>query len=227
MLLIKLLLLPLSYHAHISMTKMRLLKPTMDALKTRYGADVQRLQMAQMSLYRDMGVNPLGGCLPILLQMPILLAMFNFFPNTIALRQKAFLWAGDLSTYDTVAHLPFHLPAYGSDVSLFALLMTASTLLYTWSNNQLTPPEGPMKLLTYTMPFTLLLVLNRFPAGLTLYYFVSNVASFVQQSLIKRFVDEEALKKRLDHFNARHRDHKQSKLKSRLGKAKKTSNKLK
>lgn len=198
-LLIKCLLLPLSYKSYVAMAKMRVLKPAIDAIKEKHGTDMQKIQLEQMSLYREMGVNPLSGCIPILLQMPILLAMFNFFPNAIALRQQAFLWASDLSTYDAIFHLPFTIPAYGSHVSLFTLLMTASTILYTWSSNQLmTAQEGPMKIMTYVMPLTFMFILNSFPAGLSFYYCISNLVTFAQQSLIKRVVDEEKIKTKLE-----------------------------
>jgi len=194
---IKLLLLPLSYKSYISMAEMKVLKPTLDALKARHGGDMQSIQMEQVKLYREMGINPLSGCIPVLLQMPILLAMFNFFPNAIELRQKAFLWAPDLSTYDSIINLPFVIPFYGSHVSLFTLLMTASTLLYTWSSNQVNAPQGPMKSMSYLLPITFMFILNSFPAGLSFYYFVSNLFTFAQQTLIKRFVDEEKIKAKL------------------------------
>lgn len=196
-LLIKILLLPLSYKSYISMAEMKTLKPTLDALKEKYGTDMQRMQMEQVKLYKEIGINPLSGCIPVLLQMPILLAMFNFFPNAIELRQKAFLWASDLSTYDAIIHLPFHIPLYGNHVSLFTLLMTGSTILYTWSNNQVNAPQGPMKTMSYLFPITFMLILNSFPAGLSFYYFVSNIITFAQQAIIKRFVDEDKIKEKL------------------------------
>jgi YidC/Oxa1 family membrane protein insertase len=196
-LLVKLLLLPLSYKSYISMAEMKVLKPTLDALKEKYGSDMQRMQMEQVKLYKEMGINPLSGCVPVLLQMPILLAMFNFFPNAIELRQKSFLWAPDLSTYDAIIHLPFHIPFYGDHVSLFTLLMTGSTILYTWSSNQVNAPQGPMKTMSYLFPITFMFILNSFPAGLSFYYFVSNIITFAQQAIIKRFVDEEKIKEKL------------------------------
>jgi YidC/Oxa1 family membrane protein insertase len=224
---IKFLLLPLSYKSYISMAKMRVVKPAIDALKGKYGEDMQKIQMEQMSLYRDMGINPLSGCIPVLLQMPILLAMFNFFPNAIALRQQAFLWASDLSTYDAIIHLPFSIPAYGSHVSLFTLLMTASTILYTWSNNQLTPPQGPMKIMSYMMPFTFMFILNSFPAGLSFYYFVSNLITFGQQSLIKWFVDEEKIKRKMEENKIKNKDKKKSRFQAHLEEAMKVEGKNK
>ena len=213
---IKFLLLPLSYKSYVSMAKMRVIKPAIDTLKAKYGEDMQKIQMEQMSLYREMGINPLSGCIPVLLQMPILLAMFNFFPNAIALRQQPFLWASDLSTYDAIIHLPFSIPAYGSHVSLFTLLMTASTILYTWSNDQLSPAQGPMKLMTYIMPITFMFILNSFPAGLSFYYFVSNLVTFGQQSLIKWFVDEEKIKQKLEENKNQNKNKKKSRFQLHL-----------
>ena len=211
-LLLKCLLLPLSYKSYLSMAQMRVLKPALEALKKKHGSDLQQQQLAQMALYREVGINPLSGCLPVLLQMPLLLAMFNFFPNTIALRQQAFLWASDLSTYDAIFHLPFRIPAYGSHVSLFTLLMTASTILYTWSNDQLSATtQGPMKALMYVLPLTFMFVLNSLPAGLSFYYFVANLVTFGQQSLIRRLVDDEKIKQKLAKNKA-----KKSGLKARL-----------
>ncbi len=217
--LIKLILLPLSYKSYISMAEMKVLKPALDKLKSQYGNNLQKLQMEQAKLHREMGINPLSGCIPVLLQMPILLAMFNFFPNAIELRQKAFLWAHDLSTYDAIIHLPFKIPAYGSHVSLFTLLMTASTILYTWSNNQVSAPEGPMKTLSYLMPLTFMVVLNSFPAGLSFYYFISNLITFGQQALIKRFVDEDKIKEKLANHKQRGGEGKKGNFKARLQEA--------
>ncbi|MEM7055927.1 MAG: membrane protein insertase YidC, partial [Bacteroidota bacterium] len=199
-----------------SMAEMKVLKPALDTIKTKYGNDLQKIQIEQVKLYKEMGINPLSGCIPVLLQMPILLAMFNFFPNAIELRQKAFLWAHDLSTYDSIINLPISIPAYGSHVSLFTLLMTASTLLYTWSSNQVSAPQGPMKLLAYLMPITFMFILNTFPAGLSFYYFVSNLVTFGQQALVKRFVDEDKIKKKLAKNKARNGDGKKSMFQSRL-----------
>ncbi|MEM9416851.1 MAG: membrane protein insertase YidC [Bacteroidota bacterium] len=224
----KSLLLPLSYHSYLAMAKMRVLKPALEGIKAKHGEDMQKIQLEQMTLYREMGINPLSGCIPMLLQMPILIAMFNFFPDAIALRQQAFLWASDLSTYDSVLQLPFSIPLYGSHVSLFTLLMTASTILYTWSNNQLTAPqEGPMKAMTYLMPLTFMFILNKYPAGLSFYYFVSNLVTFGQQSLIQRFVDEEKIKKQLEANQLKNKNRKKSRLQQRLESAMKAAEKPK
>lgn len=188
--LIRLILLPLSYRSFLSMAKMKVLKPELDEIKEKHGDDMTKTQQEQMKLYQQVGVNPISGCIPLLLQMPILFAMFYLFPNTIELRQEHFLWAEDLSTYDSIVNLPFTIPYYGSHVSLFTLLMTISTLVYTWQNNQMSTVQGPMKVMSYLMPIIFLFVLNSFPAGLSFYYFMSNIATFGQQAIIRRFVDD-------------------------------------
>jgi YidC/Oxa1 family membrane protein insertase len=190
---VKLILLPLSYRSYLGMAKMKLLKPELDAIKEKNGDNMVQAQQDQMKLYQQAGVNPFSGCIPLLLQMPILFAMFYFFPISIDLRQQPFLWAEDLSTYDSILSLPFTIPFYGSHVSLFTILMTASTLIYTWQNNQISSVQGPMKSLSYIMPVVFMFVLNSFSAGLSFYYFVSNLVTFAQQAIIKRFVDEDKI----------------------------------
>lgn len=150
-----------------------------------------------MKLYKSAGVNPLGGCLPTLLQMPFLFAMYYFFPSSIELRQKSFLWAQDLSTYDSIAQLPFKIPGYGDHISLFTLLMTASSLFLALYNRNMTTqdPNNPMmKWLPFIFPFILLGVFNQMAAALTFYYFFSNMISITQQFLIQKyFIDEKAI----------------------------------
>jgi YidC/Oxa1 family membrane protein insertase len=192
-LIIRLLLTPLSYSSYLGMAKMRLLKPELDVIKEKNGDNMAQTQQDQMKLYQQAGVNPFSGCIPLLLQMPILLAMFYFFPVSIEFRQEHFLWAEDLSTYDSILTLPFSIPGYGDHVSLFVLLMTVSTLFSTWQNNQISSVQGPMKSLSYIMPVIFLFILNSFSAGLSFYYFVSNVFGFIQQAVIRRFVDEEKI----------------------------------
>lgn len=194
-LLLKLVLAPLSYRSYLSMAKMKVLKPELDEIKEKHGDDMQKVQQEQLKLYQQVGVNPISGCIPVLLSMPILFAMFYLFPASIELRQQPFLWAEDLSTYDSVIRLPFEIPfGVGSHISLFTLLMTISTLIYTWQNNQLSSVTGPMKSMSYIMPVIFMFVLNSFSAGLTFYYFVSNLVTFAQQAIIRRFVDEEKIK---------------------------------
>lgn len=215
-LVIKLFLSPLSYKSYVSMAKTKVLKPELDALKEKHGGDAKKVQAEQMKLYQQVGVNPLSGCIPMLLQMPILFAMFYFFPNSIELRQQSFLWAHDLSTYDSVLRLPFEIPFYGSHVSLFTLLMTASTILYTWSNNQVSSVQGPMKSFSYIMPVMFMFILNSFSSGLTFYYFVSNIVTFGQQALIRKFVDEDKIKAILEENKKKNANKKTSKFQQRI-----------
>ena len=191
---IRLVLLPLSYKSFLGMAKMRLLKPELDELKKKYPDDQMKFSQEQMKLFSEVGASPFAGCIPLLLQMPILFAMFYLFPSIIEFRQQTLPFAEDISTYDSVISFPFTIPFLGSHLSIYTLLMTISTLAITWQNNQLTTVDGPMKSLSYIMPVVFLFVLNSFPASLSFYYLVGNVASFAQQILIKRFVDEEKIK---------------------------------
>ena len=222
-LIIKLCLFPLSRKSYLSMAKMKALKPELDAMKEKSGGDMQAQQQEQMKLYREMGVNPLSGCLPLLLQMPFLFAMFFFFPNSIELRGESFLWADDLSTYDVLINLPFTIPFYGSHVSGFTLLMTISTILYTWSNNQVSTVQGPMKSIGYVMPVVFMFVLNSYASGLSFYYFVSNIVTFGQQTLIRRFVDDEKIRAQLEENKKKNSNKKKSKFQQRLEDAMKAS----
>jgi YidC/Oxa1 family membrane protein insertase len=216
---IKILLFPLTYKSYISMAKTKVLKPELDAIKEKHGGDMQKAQAEQMQLYRQVGVNPISGCIPLLLQMPILFSMFYFFPNSIELRQQSFLWADDLSTYDSVLNLPFTIPAYGDHVSLFTILMTLSTILYTWSNSQVTTVQGPMKSMQYMMPVVFMFVLNSFPAALSFYYFIANLVTFGQQALIRKFVDEDKIKRILDENRKKNVSKKKSKFQLKLEEA--------
>jgi YidC/Oxa1 family membrane protein insertase len=191
--LIKTLVLPMVYKSYVSAAKMRVLKPELDEIKERVGDDMTKIQQENMKLYQKVGVNPLGGCIPMLLQLPILFAMFQFFPSAFELRQEAFLWADDLSTYDSIYTLPFTLPGYGNHVSLFTILMTISSLAYTHYNNQMTAVTGQMKWLSYLMPVIFMFVLNSYAAGLNYYYFLSNIATVGQQLIIRLFVDDKAI----------------------------------
>ncbi len=222
-LIVKLVLFPLSRKSYLSMAKMKVLKPELDAMKEKAGGDQQKIQQEQMKLYREMGVNPISGCIPLVLQMPILFAMFFFFPNSIELRQQSFLWATDLSTYDVLINLPFTIPFYGSHVSGFTLLMTLSTLLYTWSNNQVSSVQGPMKSIGYVMPVIFMFVLNSYSSGLSFYYFVSNIITFGQQTLIRKFVDEDKIRATLEENKKKNVNKKKSKFATRLEEAMKAS----
>lgn len=192
--LMKLVLLPLSYKSYVSMAKMRVLKPELDEIKEKNGDDAQKTQQDSMKLYQQVGVNPISGCIPVLLQMPILFAMFYLFPASIELRQQPLLWAEDLSTYDSIITFGFSLPILGNHISLFTLLMTVSTIGSTWQNNQISSVQGPMKSMGYLMPIIFFFVLNSFSAGLTFYYFISNLVTFVQQILIRKTVDDDKIR---------------------------------
>lgn len=224
---IRILLFPLSYKSHVSMAKTRILKPEIDALKEKHGGDMQKMQGEQMQLYQKAGVNPLSGCIPMLLQMPILFAMFYFFPNSIELRQESFLWADDLSTYDSFITFGTEIPLLGNHLSLFTVLMTLSTILYTWMNNQVTAVSGPMKNIGYIMPVVFLFVLNSFSSALTYYYFLSNIFSFGQQAVIKRFVDDEKLKRIMEENKLKNKGKKKSMFQARLEEAMKAQEETK
>lgn len=195
---IRAILFPLSYKSHVSMAKMRVINntPEMKALDEKYKGDAQKLQMEKMAIYRKMGVSMFGGCLPMLFSYPFLIALFFFFPQSVELRQQSFLWAHDLSTYDSIMSLPFSIPGYGSHVSLFTLLMAASTFVFTYFQQKSQPATGAqaqMKYIAYFMPLVLLIFLNSYASGLSLYYLVSNVISIAQTVLIRKFVNDEKL----------------------------------
>jgi len=216
---IRILLLPLGYRSYLSMAKMRVLKPELDEIKAKHGEDMAAIQQEQMKLYNQVGINPLSGCIPLLLQMPILLAMFNFFPNSIELRQEHLFWAEDLSTWDSIATLPFSLPGYGSHVSLFTILMTISTLAVTYVNASASAATGPMASLQYVMPVVFMFILNSLPAGLSFYYLVSNLVSMAQQFLIKRTVNDAKIRAKLEENKVKNATKKPGKFASRLQEA--------
>ncbi len=200
-LIIKLILFPLTYSSYRSMAKMRVLKPEIDELNKEYkDKEPMKKQQATMQLYQKAGVNPLGGCIPVLLQFPILIALFRFFPSSIELRQQSFLWADDLSTYDSIWNLPFNIPFYGDHVSLFTLLMTVSTLIYTYMNQQLTGQNQQypqLKYMVYLMPIVFLGVFNNYAAGLSYYYFLANMITFGQQFAIRSYIDEDKIHQKM------------------------------
>ena len=201
-LIIKIVLFPLTFKSYQSQVKMKVLKPLVDDINKKYPKqeDSMKKQQATMNMYKKAGVNPMGGCLPMLLQMPILFAMFRFFPTSIELRHQAFLWAKDLSTYDSIFNLPFTIPMYGAHVSLFTLLMTASTLLTMKYNSPSTGQEQMpgMKTMMYIMPVMFMLIMNNLSSGLTYYYFLVNIITFGQNWISKLFIDEVAVLRKLD-----------------------------
>lgn len=203
---IKVTLLPLTFKSYQSTAKMKVLKPQIDEINARIPKEkAMERQQATMALYKKVGVSPLGGCLPMLLQMPILFAMFRFFPTSIELRQESFLWATDLSTYDAIIEWHRYIPlisnTFGNHLSLFTLLMTVSTILsmklsgQTNMSNQQMPG---MQTMMYIMPVMFMFMLNKFSAGLTYYYFLTNVFTIGQNYLFKAFINEEELLKKLE-----------------------------
>ena len=196
-LLVKLVISPLTYKSYVSMAKMRLVKPQIDELAKKYPKpeDAMKKQQATMELYKKAGINPMGGCIPMLIQMPILIALFRFFPASIELREQPFLWADDLSSYDSIVNLPFSIPFYGDHVSLFALLMAVSLFGYSWFNYQQTASSQPqmagMKfMMVYMMPIMMLFWFNSYSSGLCYYYLLSNIFTIGQTLVIRRMVDD-------------------------------------
>jgi len=194
--LLKLVLSPLSYKSYVSMAKMRVLKPEMDELKKKVGDDNPTLlQQEYLKLYKQAGVNPMGGCIPMILQMPFTIAFFFFFPNLFELRGESFLWMNDLSTYDAIITFK---PIFGvGHISLMVILMTMATLLSTWYNNSVSGVTGQMKYIGYFMPLIFLFVLNNYPSGLTYYYFLSTIFTFGQQFTIRQLINDEKIHAKL------------------------------
>ena len=195
--LVKLVISPLTYKSYVSMAKMRLIKPQVDELNKKYPKkeDAMKKQQATMELYKKAGINPMGGCIPMLIQLPILIAMFRFFPASIELREQPFLWADDLSSYDSIVNLPFSIPFYGDHVSLFALLMAVSLFGYSYFNYQQTASSQPqmagMKfMMVYMMPIMMLFWFNSYSSGLCCYYLLSNIFTIGQTLVIRRMVDD-------------------------------------
>ena len=219
--LLKIVLFPIAYKTYISSAKMKILKPEIDEISAKFPKKDEALkkQQATMALYKKAGVSPLSGCIPMLLQFPILIALFRFFPASIELRQQSFLWATDLSSYDSIYNLPFTIPFYGDHVSLFTLLMTISTILYTMVNNQMmassTQQMPGMKTMMYIMPVMFLGIFNNYSSGLSYYYFLANVFTFAQIYGIKSFVNEDKLHKQIQE-NKKKPDAKKSSWQKRL-----------
>lgn len=207
---IKLLVTPVNYKTYISSAKMRALKPEIEALNKKFPKadqnqdEMMKKQQATMALYKSAKASPMAGCLPALIQMPILIAMYRFFPSAYELRQQSFLWADDLSSYDSILDLSFNIPLYGNHVSLFTLLMTISTIAYTYMNNKLmTPATGNndqqrmMKIMMYIMPIMFLFMFNSFSSGLTYYYLLINLITFAQNGIFMMTVNQDKLRAQL------------------------------
>ena len=222
---VKLIILPLTYKSYMSTAKMRAIRPEIEAINQKYPNpdDAMKKQQATMELYQKVGISPMGGCLPLLIQMPILWAMFRFIPASIELRGESFLWAEDLSTYDSVLDLPFNIPFYGDHISLFALLMTISLFGYsfiTYKQQAATtagqPGAGMMKfMMVYFMPLMMLCVMNSFSSGLCYYYFLSQIFTMIIMFAIRRSVDDEKVREKL----LSHKPKKKSKFQERYEEA--------
>ena len=187
---IRLVTAPLTYTSYLSGAKMKVLRPELDGLKKKFGADQQGFAMEQMKLFREAGVNPLGGCIPALLQIPIFFALYSFFNSNIALRGQAFLWSPDLSSYDSIAHLPFTIPAFGDHISLFTITAVLTSFLISIYNMSMTPTQDnpALKYMPYIFPFMLLFIFNKLPSALTWYYTVSNVITLGLQFVIQNYI---------------------------------------
>jgi YidC/Oxa1 family membrane protein insertase len=220
-LLIKLVLFPLTYKSYMSTAKMKVLKPEVDKINEKFPKpeDAMKKQQATMAMYKKAGVSPMGGCLPMLLQMPLLIAMFRFFPASIELRHESFLWVKDLSTYDSILHLPFTIPYYGDHVSLFCLLMTIVNLVYIKTSDQ-TAQSGQqipgMKVMMYMMPVMMLFWFNDYAAALSYYYFLSLLITIIQTYVIRMFVDDEAVLAKLKAAQANKKAPEKSKFQQRM-----------
>ena len=223
-LILKTILMPVQWKMFVSSVKMRILKPEIDELNAKYPKqeDAMKKQMEMMTLYRESGASPLAGCLPMLIQMPILLAVFRFFPAAFELRQKGFLWAEDLSSFDSILDFSFHIPFYGDHISLFTLLMAGTTLAYTYMNSgNMQTPQQPgmpdMRIIMYIFPFMMIFFFNNYSAGLSYYYFISTLMSIVMMVLIKRFfVNEDKLKLKMAERKANNAANPKVKKKSRF-----------
>ncbi len=220
-LMIKLVLIFPMYKSYLSTAKMKLLKPELEEIKEKANGDMTKVQQEQMKLYKKVGVSPFGGCLPQLVQLPILIALFRFFPSSIELRQKSFLWAEDLSTYDTWLKFGFDVPLLGDHLSLFTLLMAGSSLLYTIYNQQSQASmNNQMKYIMYLMPVMLLFWFNSYAAGLSYYYFLANMITFGQNFIFSKFiVDEDKIRLQMEANKKKKVTVKQSRFQKRLEEA--------
>ncbi len=204
-LIIKLCLYPLTYRMLYSQSKMGALKPQLESMRKKFKDDKQAQSAEQMKLYREFGVNPLGGCMPLVLQMPIWFALYRFFPAAIEFRQASFLWATDLSSYDVIARLPFEVPlGFGSHISLFTLLWAVTTLIYTYYNSKhmdMSAANPAMRYMQYIMPVMFLGFFNSYASGLTAYLFFSNLINITQTLVTKNYIiDQEKIKRELEAY---------------------------
>ena len=221
-LLVKALIFPLTYKSYLSTAKMRVIKPEMDALNAKYPRqeDAMKKQQEMMNLYKKAGINPMGGCIPMLIQLPLLWALFRFFPSSIELRGKSFLWADDLSSYDSIVDLPFSIPFYGDHVSLFALLMCLAMVgfsYFSYQQNSASQPQmaGMKFMMVYMMPAMMLFWFNDYASGLCYYYLVSQVITMIQMTAIRRFVDDDKIRALMARNASKQKNKKKSKFQLR------------
>jgi YidC/Oxa1 family membrane protein insertase len=169
---------------------MKVLRPEIEQLKAKYGGDQQQMSMEQMRLFKEAGVNPLGGCIPAVLQIPIFFALYSFFNSNVALRGQQFLWSHDLSQYDSIANLSFSIPFYGDHVSLFTITAVLTSFLISLYSMSMTPDQGNpvLKYMPYFFPIILLFIFNKLPSGLTWYYTVSNLITLGLQFVIQTYI---------------------------------------
>jgi YidC/Oxa1 family membrane protein insertase len=187
---LRLIISPLTYSSYLSGAKMKALRPEIEKLKAKFGKDQQQMSMEQMKLFREAGVNPLGGCIPALLQIPIFFALYSFFNSNVALRGENFLWANDLSSYDSVLNLGFTIPLYGDHISLFTITACITSFIISIYSMSMTPDQSNpvLKYMPYIFPFFLLFIFNRLPSALTWYYTVSNLVTLGLQFAIQTYI---------------------------------------
>ena len=227
---IKILLFPIAFKSYKSTAVTRVLKPEIEAINAKYPKeeDAMKKQQAIMNLQKQAGASPTAGCIPMLLQFPILIAVFRFFPSSIELRQQPFLWAEDLSTYDSILDLPFTIPFYGDHVSLFCLLMTITTFIYTYVNNKqmdvtANPQMKGMKIMMYLMPIMFLGIFNSYSAGLSYYYMLANIFTFLQMFIFRKMINEDKVRATIEENKKK--PVKKSKFMQRLEEAQKAQQK--
>ena len=220
--LVKALIFPLTYKSYLSTAKMRVIKPEMDALNAKYPRqeDAMKKQQEMMNLYKKAGINPMGGCIPMLIQLPLLWALFRFFPVSIELRGEPFLWADDLSSYDSIVDLPFSIPFYGDHVSLFALLMCVAMVgfsYFSYQQNSASQPQmaGMKFMMVYMMPAMMLFWFNDYASGLCYYYLVSQIITMIQMTAIRRFVDDDKIRALMARNASKQKNKKKSKFQLR------------
>ena len=190
-LLLKLLLFPLNFKSYKMMAKMKVLTPLLKSLNEKYKDDKEKLAFEQLRLYKEYGVNPLSSILPLFLQFPFLIAMFNFIPISFVFREKSFLWCKDMSTFDSIMNFGFNIPFYGDHLSLFALLMTLTTVLYTLYSNKSSGMSKNSLIMMIFFPLFFLGISNRFCGALNLYYLIFNIITLIVQHFMKYFINEE------------------------------------